>query len=301
MENIEVYKDLLEGFNIDGGISSVVIACIVVGMLTIIAVFIIIFAFIWKRHRGTFFTYAGGVATALIFYVTGASIANAVLYPFPESLTSSPAFCIVVAALVSALMAWGGRLIAMKLFEKRMEKVPSSFSIGLGIMTVEAVSKVIKLFVNLIMFYSINDIGCKVMLNRAADKADFENTLLLLKESMAVTPGSMIYTSVITILFMVFYVAMSVPMFAAFKKQVSKLHYLICLGALVCAEALVYMRSYKVLTDSVYMVLLVLLLVVFVLYVMRIYYRFYKKEAFEHKEKEENKPKMPRFGNLSNL
>ena len=301
MENVDAFKDILGNFDVNTGINSSVIICTVIGILTVIASFVVFLVFIRKRHKGTFFTYIGGVSTALLFYVTGGSISNVILNLFPKSASSSTAVCIITAVIVSSLMAWGGRLIAIKLFERRMDKISSSFSMGLGIMTVEAISKIITLFANLIIFYTINDLGCKELLNRANGQDDFVTTLDLLKETQAITGTQMIVAAVVTIIFMLFHIAMSVPMFAAFKKQISKVHLAICYGVFVLIETLIYMNNYKIINQAVYVALLILLAVGFILYVMRIYNEYYKAEAFEKQQKDEEHKKMPRFGNLSNL
>lgn len=298
----ELKFEIPEGYDIGSTVPRSTIMTAIIGMLVILAAGIILFMWLRKRERINGFGFFGGVATYMTFYYLGVSVVANLIVKFMGSSYIS----ILVLALTAAAVPILGRMLTMKMFSYKMNKVADSLSFGAGIMASEGLVSAINLLMVYISANTVNKTGVEQLLSSAETQEEFDSVLQSIFEIIEYKPAVIIGLAVSAIACMVFHIAVSVPLLAAYQEKISKGFYAFCIGTYFAIRLFIYMAGSGFLPVILNMVLVVGGSALFAVTAFRIYKIFYKDEEKDAPKKgrgpsEPGKKKIPRFENLSKL
>lgn len=298
----ELKFEIPEGYDIGSTVPRSTIMTAIIGMLVIIAAAAVIFMWVRKRERVNGFGFFGGIATYMTFYYLGVSVVANLIIKFMGSSYIS----ILVLALTASAIPILGRMLTMKMFSYKMNKVADSVSFGVGIMASEGLVSAINLLMVYISANTVNKTGVEQLLSSAETQEEFDSILQSIFEIIEYKPAVIIGLAVSAIACMVFHIAVSVPLFAAYQQKVSKGFYAFCIGTYFAIRLFIYMAGSGFLNIILNMVLVVAGSALFAVTSIRIYKIFYKDEEKDAPKKsggsgEPGKKKIPRFENLSKL
>lgn len=299
----EIKFDIPEGFTAEDLSRTVprsTIMCAIIGLLVIFAAGIIMFFWMRKRRRVSGFGFFGGIATYMTFYYLAVNAVAGLIVRF----IGSSYMAVLVLALAASALPILGRLLTMKMFSYKMNKVGDALSFGVGIMAAEGLVSAVNLFMVYISANTVNKVGIEELLSDAATQEEFNELWRSVFEIINYSPMVMIGLVVSALSCMVFHIAVSVPLFAAYQQRISKGFYTFCIGTYFAIRLFIYMTSAKYLNEVLGMFLAAAGSALFAVTAVRIYKMFYKDEEKDEPKKGNGGPakkKIPRFENLSKL
>lgn len=298
--NQDIKFELPDGFDISRTVPRSTIMCAIIAMLVVLAVGVMLFFWIKKRERVNGFGFFGGIATYMTFYYLGVSvIANLIVRFLGTSYLT-----LLLLALVAAGLPMLGRVLAMKMFAYKMNKVADSLSFGVGIMASEGLMSIVNFFMIYISANTVNKVGVEQLLADAATQEEFNDMIASVLDIIDYEPVVIIGLVVTGISCMVFHLASSVPLFAAYQGKLSKGFYVFTAGTYFAMRLFMYMTSARFLNQIFGMILVALGAALFTVTSVRIYKTCYKDEEKDGPQKKGGEPakkKIPRFENLSKL
>lgn len=298
----ELKFKLPEGYDLSSTVPRSTIVTAIIGMLAILAAGIILFMWVRKRERINGFGFFGGIATYMTFYYLGVSVvANLIIKYMGSNYVS-----ILVLALTASAIPILGRLLTMKMFSYKMNKVADSISFGVGIMASEGLVSAINLLMVYVSANTVNKTGVEELLSSAETQEEFDGILKSIFEIIEYKPAVIAGLAVSAIACMVFHIAVSIPLFASYQQKVNKGFYGFCIGTYFAIRLFIYMAGSGFINVILNMVLVVAGSALFTVTSLRIYKIFYKDEEKDKPKKdagkgEPGKKKIPRFENLSKL
>lgn len=188
----------------------------IVSILLMIAVMVVGSIIIRKKYKGSFITLFSGVSIYMLFNYFLAAIISAFIPDF------NIAFNIILTALVSSFLPFMGRLVIIKLFSRQYTGLKEHLSYGLGIMDMKAITTLLVFIVPIANYIQINQNGVAALF-----PAELEAEVALERAKSIVTMFEYDYSqcmlmAIISIAMMVHYVAISIPIYAAFTGKKSK-------------------------------------------------------------------------------
>ncbi len=312
MKNIFMDEKLTipDGYDLS---AKVPMSTIVVGFLTlaaIIAVVVSLIVVIRRHQKGTMFGFFGGLATYLIFFYFATRGIIGVVFGYSplKVLSDSPIIFCICLALTAAVFPILGRMLTMKIYAFKWNSIKDIFAFGLGIMCMEALMAVMGLFTTVMSCFSINNTGIAEIIKSATTQSELESLLESIFQVINYSPVDYIFSAVMVIEYLLFHVAVSVPLFAAFEKKISKLWYLISMGMYFVIELAAYLFSSGIISPVVEAIAGAFPTAGIIYFAVKIYNEHYKDEENSRTDttrkstvKTEEPKKMPKFGNLSNL
>ncbi|MCM1308522.1 MAG: YhfC family glutamic-type intramembrane protease [Butyrivibrio sp.] len=298
----ELKFEVPEGYDLSGTVPRSTIMTAIIGMLVIFAAGVILFMLVKKREKINGFGFFGGIATYMTFYYLGVSVVANLILKFMGSTYLS----ILVLALTAAAIPIFGRMLTMKMFSYKMNKAADSLSFGVGIMASEGLVSAINLLMVYVSANTVNKTGVEELLSSAETQEEFEEILKSIYEIIEYKPEVIAGLAVSAIACMVFHIAVSVPLFAAYQNKISKGFYAFCIGTYFAIRLFIYMAGSGFLNVILNMVLVVAGSALFAVTSFRIYNIFYKDEEKDppgggKAQNGQVKKKIPRFENLSKL
>lgn len=297
----ELQFQVPEGYDLADTVPRSTIMTAIIGMLVILAAGIVLFLWVRKRQKINGFGFFGGIATYMTFYYLGVSVIANLIVNFMGSSYLS----VLVLALTAAAVPILGRLLTMKMFSVKMNRSADALSFGVGIMASECLVSAINLFMVYISANTVNKTGIEQILADAETQEQFEQVLKSVFEIIEYKPMVLVGLTVNAIACMIFHIAVSVPLFAAYQQKISKGFYTFCIGTYFAIRLFIYMTGAGFLNEILGMVLVAGGSALFAATSMRIYKTFYQDEEKDEPKKSgggaPGKKKIPRFENLSKL
>lgn len=283
----------------------------IVSMLLVFTALVVFIVLIRKKQKGPMFGIFGGAATYLIFYYFASNTIVNLLFMIPvlKANVEVKALVIPISAVINALIPVLGRILTMKVFAFRCTKVGDQLSFGIGIMATEAVVVIANLFLNIIVYTSLAKTGIAEMLSGAETQEAYLEMAKEVDDMLSYDPMLFFLQAIRTISYMIFHVALTIPLFAAFQNKVSKAWYAGSFGAYLVLNVLRFLRSYGILPETVEAVITMLFTAAFSYVVYVMYKKLYKDEerAGRKEEPVKNgsisgaaKKRMPKYINPEN-
>ena len=272
----------------------------IVGILLLIAVMVCVSIFVRRRQKGSLITLFSGVSIFMLFnYFLAAIISafipnvNIVLY-------------LVLTALISSFLPFMGRLVIIKLFSRQYTGLNEHLGYGLGIMDMKALTTVLVLATPIANYIQISSYGVANFF-----PAELEAEVALERAKSLVTMFEYNYSqcmlmAIISIGMMLHYVAISLPIYAAYTGKKSKGWFAFALGSsfLVSLGDVMYNNDVLVIPA---IILVVLVAGVNVYFAVKLY-----KELADSDEEDTSQnnsgdiskyahTKIPKFSNLDKL
>lgn len=188
----------------------------IVAMLLLVAVMVCVSVFVRRKQKGSFVTLFSGVSIFMLFNYFLAAIISAFIPKF------NTAFNLILTALVSSFLPFMGRLVIIKLFSRQYTGLKEHLGYGLGIMDMKAITTMLVFVTPIANYIQINsygvanffpaDLDAEVALGRAENLAimfeyDYSQCMLM---------------AIVSIAMMLHYVAISMPIYAAYTGKKSK-------------------------------------------------------------------------------
>ena len=272
----------------------------IVSMLLLAAVMVGVSIFVRKKQKGSFVTLFSGVSIFMLFNYFLAAIISAFI---PKMNT---ALYILLSALVSAVLPFVARLVVIKIFSRQYTGLKEHLGYGLGIMDMKAITTILIFVTPIANYIQINSYGvanffpseleAEVALGRA------ENLVTMFEYNYS----QCILMALISIGMMLHYVAVSLPIYAAFEGKNRKRWFAFALGSSFLVSLGDVMYNNDVL--AIPAIILVLLVAgVSVYFAVKLY-----KELGDSDEEETSQSnsgdisryahtKIPKFNNLDKL
>ena len=272
----------------------------IVSMLLLAAVMVGVSIFVRKKQKGSFVTLFSGVSIFMLFNYFLAAIISAFI---PKMNT---ALYILLSALVSAVLPFVARLVVIKIFSRQYTGLKEHLGYGLGIMDMKAITTILVFVTPIANYIQINSYGvanffpseleAEVALGRA------ENLVTMFEYNYS----QCILMALISIGMMLHYVAVSLPIYAAFEGKNRKRWFAFALGSSFLVSLGDVMYNNDVL--AIPAIILVLLVAgVSVYFAVKLY-----KELGDSDEEETSQSnsgdisryahtKIPKFNNLDKL
>ena len=303
-----------EGYDMTAKVSNGKIAAGIIGIVVILAFVVATIIFIRKKQKGNGFGILGGVITYISFnYFAPSLLINLIFVysPFKKYADSvnkvivSTAAFIIVYTLSTAFLAVLGRMLANKVFAYRLKSFGEGFSFGQGIAYTQAAFTMSSLFQLVSPMIIINRSGLETLVSGAKDQEAATKMLDSAMELIGYKTSAIVMLTIVAVLFVIYQLAITIPMYAAYQKKIHKGYYGMVLGSI---EAIQYMAERKVINVIVQLIVTAVVVAAITYVCIGIYNKCYKDEERDlDKEKEDKIKKMttakkiPRFDNLSNL
>ena len=310
-EHVTIEYTVPEGMDLSAYVPRNSIILAIASLIIVLAAIIILFAVVWKKQKGTLFGVIGGICAYVMFYNMAINAVNNILFMtvFKSFANNKYAVPLIVGLMCGTLPILG-RMLMMKLFNANMKYVRDGLSHGIGIMGTEGAMSVTNFFFAIVTSNTINSMGLEKLLNNelAAEGATAETATNLLNQAFEIInydAAMYIYFAIITIILMVFHVAASIPLYAAYKNDEPKYWYLITMGAYTLVSITKFYGDNKVIPVVLSIILMLIFTAAFSFFAVKIYMKHYKDEHPVDKKPSkavpQEKKKMPKFENLSNL
>ena len=302
--NRELQFPVPDGFDINAKVPTGTIAWAIVALALIAVVLIALFVITRYRQKGSWMGVFGGVALYFVFYYCAVKIVM-----FTVSIIGAKGLMplyIILAALTAAAVPILGRMLSMKFFKANIKNVADSLSFGIGIMVTQGLASIINLFMAVVSSNTLNKVGIETLLTDGIETQEqFDGLVESIEAILSYDARTYIIMGLMTIAFMVFHMAASITVYAAFTNKVPKSWYAITISAYFGMQLFKYMAGYGMINNIVEVIANVIIVGIFSFLVIRMYREFYKDEEFTYqkqkKEEEEKKKKIPRFENLNKL
>lgn len=302
--NRELKFPVPEGFDINAKVQTSSIVWAIISLVFIAVVLIALFTVTRYRQKGSWMGVFGGVAIYFVFYYAAVKIVM-----FPVSIIGSKGLMplyIILAALTAAAVPILGRMFSMKFFRANVKNVADALSFGIGVMATEGIASVVNLFMAVVSSNTLNKTGIeRILTENVETKEQFDGLVDSINAILSYDSKIYIVMGIMTVSFMVFHLAASITVYAAFTDKVPKSWYMITISAYFGMQLFKYMAGFGMIDSIVEAAANVIIVGIFVYLVLRIYREFYKDEEFAYqkqkKEEEEKKKKIPRFENLNKL
>lgn len=276
----------------------------VVSLLAIVAVAVFLFVYVRKRQKGSMVALFGGLATYLVFYYFGVTVFINFLFMIPplSAYADSLPVAIAVSTVLSGTLPILGRLLTMKMYQNRCIKLSDQLSIGLGLMSIEGLLSVVNLFLMLVSCLAIDKIGVGSMISGATSQEEYESLLASAYEILEYPTSSYFFSFATTSIYMLFHLATTVLLFAAFEGKENKTKYWFVMGGYTVLQLVKYLNQQAIINELAEFLIGAAVCGATVYFSMKIYQRHYKEEEYnEKKEAQKAKKPMPKFENLSKL
>lgn len=197
----------------------------VVAILLLIAVMVIVSIIVRKKEKGNFITLFSGVSIFMLFNY----FLSAIISAFIPS--NNMALYLILTALISSFLPFMGRLIIIKLFSRQYTGLKDHLGYGLGIMDMKALTTALVFVAPIANYIQINSYGVANFfpadLEAEAAMLRVENLLEMLKYDYS----QCMLMALISIGMMFHYLAISLPIYAAYTGKKSKGWFAFALGS----------------------------------------------------------------------
>lgn len=272
----------------------------VVAMLILLAVMVGVSIFVRKKEKGSFITLFSGVSIFMLFNYFLAAIISAFMPRFNTALY------LVLTALVSSFLPFMGRLVIIKLFSRQYTGLKEHLGYGLGIMDMKAITTLLVFIVPIANYIQMSSYGVAYFFPADIDAETALSRAENIAEMFAYDYSQCMLMAIISIGIMIHYVAISLPIYAAYTGKKSKGWFGFAIGTsfLVSLGDVMYNNDVLVIPA---IILVVLVAGINVYFAIKLY-----KELADSEEKETSQnnsgdisryahTKIPRFNNLDKL
>lgn len=302
--------EMPEGYDLTATVPRTAILTAIISLVAIIAVIIVLFAFVKKKAKITLAGILAGIGTyALFYYMAINGIVNVLFATLMKNFADNPVAVTLFAGVFCGTIPILGRMLIMKLFPTSSNYCRDTLGMGVGIMGAEGAMAAVNMFFAVITSNTINKVGLQTLLDNelAAEGATQETVERLLANARDIIdykPSAYIYVAIICVAMMVFHIAASVPLHAAFKGVVSKAWYSITIGSFVVIQLVKFAGESGLISPIVRAIIIIVAVAAFSYFAIKMFKdNFMDEQPPEQPKKpvEQGPKKMPKFENLSNL
>ena len=274
----------------------------VVGLVMVLIVAIIMAVMVAKKHKMEILPIFAG-ATIYMFF--GYFVVGIVSMFIPAG---NIAVYIAVVSLLTAFVPFMGRLFFIKMFAKKHNNLASHLGYGIGFMGMRALMNLL-MFVYPILYYSqINQNGIAAYFPADAEEDVALEMAQTLEQILKTNYSHYILLALITVALIVFGLAVSMPIYAAFTGRKSKSWYGFALGmGVVVAVAEVLYTNEVLVVPAIILALVASGVTAF--FAIKLYIELAANEPEETKDDNDEAgsitknahTKIPKFSNLDKL
>ncbi len=282
----------------DAYVPKVSLMMTIISMIAILIAMVLIIVFVRKRQKGAVSGFFGGMATYLVFnYFAVNTLTNLTAMVIKNKVLIS-----ITAGIIAGLVIVFGRLLTTKAFYIRYKTIADILAFGVGIMAVKAIVAAIPFFTTFIACSTLDSSGVEALLSTEMSADDITAMLKTVEEMVNYNYLELAMTAFTAIITMIYFVALTVPLLAAYQNKVKKLWYGISTFATAVIMMFYYMYVVGVLNGMSQLILTALVAVPMIYLCIKMYSIHYKSEEYKEQQKAANAAKkMPKFDNLSKL
>lgn len=271
----------------------------VVAILLLIAVMVGVSFFIRKSEKGSIITLFSGVSIFMLFNYFLAAIISAFMPDFNMALY------VILTALVSSVLPFMGRLVIIKLFSRQYNGLKEHLSYGIGIMDMKAITTLLVFVAPIANYIQINQSGVAALfpaeLEAEAALERAKNIAMVLEYDYS----QCMLMALISIGMMIHYVAISLPIYAAYTGKKGKKWFAFAFGTTFLVSLGDVMYNNDVL-GLVGIILVILVAGVNVYFAVKLYRELKEDEEKPQKNNSQDisryaHTKIPKFKNLDKL
>jgi len=296
-------KEYVLDSKINGGvIGSAIVSCVMM-----LAAIVGIIFYVRKKRKGAGFSILGGIMIYLLFFYMAVNSVTNMVFSYPlRGLADNKMAIVFIAALLGSAIPVGGRILSLYVFKQRYNSVGDRLYFGLGMMITEGVISIMNMFLLVVSCYTINSTGAATLLD--VPQSTGETLMTTIETMLSYTPVYIISTLIISVSYMCFHVALTLPLLGAYTKRISGWWFAFCFGSYFVLELLRYLTSNKFMPILASAIITALIAAVTVYIAIRMYNKVFKDDEdpiAKKKEAEEAAVKksshIPRFDNLKDL
>ncbi len=211
----------------------------------------------------------------------------------------------IIAALMSTLVPFMGRLIVIKAFSRQHNTMAAHMSYGVGIMDMKAFVSIINFIIPISNYYQLEKYGVEYFFT---SEEEVEVTLQRAEnfaEIFGYNYSHYMLVAIVAICVAIYSLAVTVPIYAAFKGKKSKVWYAFAFGMgfiITLAECLF--------NNNIFVIPSIIAMIATTTATAVICYKLYKTMSYEDEEQEESanenisgiaKTRIPKFKDLDKL
>ncbi len=302
--NSEISFDIPEGYSLDAVVPSSSFYTVIFGLTVVFAIFLMGIIVLRKRHKFPMFGFFGGISIYLIFAYFAVRSLVEILFAFPpfEFFQDSDLAKVIIYSIMASIYIFLGRWISYKVFSYRKQTFAEGISYGVGMFSAEALFSMINFFMISSTCMMINSEGIETIVSSAKTQEEFTQLIDTLFIVINYTTEDYVGFIAGTLAFMIFHLAITVPMFATYQNKIDKKWYLFVIGAYTALEFVFYLGAKDMIHYIVTIVGYAVVVGIVCFVSLKIYRNNYESEEVLVQNKNiQNKKKMPKFNNVSKL
>lgn len=291
-----------EGYEylLDVKLPSTALSYSIAGIIVIIMVMIALTILTRKKEKSSLVCICGGISIFALFNYFLVMIVNMFVPTFNVVLY------MVLSALIASVLPFIGRLLVIKLFARKYNGLKEHLGYGVGIMEMKAITSIFVLFVPIFNYIQIADLGVAYFFPKDLSEEIALKQAESLVEMLKFDYSQCMLMMLISLGIMVYQLAVSLPIYAAYSGKKSKGWYAFALGTsfLVALCECLYNNDIFVIPS----ILITLVIAgVSVYFAVKLYKEIKPTEPVEEVKKESDDigknahVKIPRFQNLDKL
>ncbi len=298
------------GYDYSAQIPKVTLMFQIMSAVILLVAIIAMFIYVNRKHKMALFSVMGGIALYVIFYYYAPNILNLIyLIPMMKPMANSVPFNILYVGIFSSLIALGGRLLSMKLYDRLGNNASTALSVGYGLAGAMAVYVALNCFFDFINCSFIDANGFEEAIWATAGSVDnqeaFEKLVKDLFQYVADGPSLYAFQLLEYLFLVIYHFAMSIILLSAYTNKETKNWYFFAFGTYAVILMGRYLRVMAVAPGIVSVLISGAVTALTGFFAWRLYKFYYKDEQrdWEEENRMKNPPKkkMPKFDNLSNL
>lgn len=291
-----------EGYEylLDVKLPSTALSYSIVGIIVILITMIALTIFIRKKEKSSLVCVCGGISIFALFNYFLVMIVNMFVPTFNAVLY------MVLSALIASVLPFIGRLLVIKLFSRKYRGLKEHLGYGVGIMEMKAISSIFVLFVPIMNYIQIADLGVAYFFPETLSEEVALKQAESLVEMLEFDYSQCMFMMLISLGIMIYQLAVSLPLYAAYSGKKGKGWYAFTLGTsfLVALGECLYNNDIFVVPA---IILVLVVAGVSVYFAIKLYKEIKPSEPVEEVKKDGDDigknahVKIPRFQNLDKL
>ncbi len=181
----------------------------IIGMVLIFIAMVALVVVIRNKEKGSVACLCAGVSIFLVFNFLLVMVFN-IFIP-----STSFGVYILITSLIASVIPFGGRALFTLLLSKKYDTIKDHFGYGLGIMGAKAVSSIFTLFVPVLNYIQIKNLGVEYFFPETLSADIAKEQALDLVEMLEFDYSQCIFMMLISVAIMVGHVALTMPIYAA--------------------------------------------------------------------------------------
>ena len=311
MHFTETTYTIPDGYDLTAQVPKSTLMVQIMTAVVLILALIALFIFVGKKYKISIYAIFGGLALYILFFYYVPNITPILYYIPPFSVFSDSIVVGIVVVIISAVLGILGRMLYMKLFQSAGNTMSFHASTAIGFAGAFAVYLAFSSVMDYVNCYTVDAEGLETTLlsltSSATSQEGYESTVASFYTYITNGTGVYVFRLLEYVILMVYHVAITVPLLAAYTDKESKGWYGFAMGTYSLMMVMRGLRSVGLVHGAVSTIVMAADLGITLYFAVKMFKDYYENEEEPEKKggfgprKEEPKKKMPKFGNLSDL